>query len=203
MAAGLLLAAGAGRRYGMPKALVRDGERLLVERALATLRDGGCDPVIVVLGAAADEVRTKADLSGATVVLNRDWDSGMGSSLRAGLAALEQSTVDGVCVLLVDTPGITPSAVRRLAAHSRPAALAIATYGGEPGHPVLLGREHWTGVADMALGDVGARRYLTRHPDLVVEVPCDDIAVGTDLDTPPAAPQPLSDPGQRNDLGAA
>jgi len=181
--AGLLLAAGAGRRYGMPKALVTVDGQLLVERGLATLREAGCEPIVVVLGAAALEVRSAAELDGATVVDNPDWDTGMGSSLRTGL-----STVDGlanaVIVLLVDTPGVTPAAIRRLAAHADPAALAIATYHGEPGHPVLLGRDHWAGVAAMAIGDVGARKYLAAHPDRVTRVPCEDVADGTDLDRP-------------------
>lgn len=199
-AAGLLLAAGAGRRYGMPKALVTDAGRLLVERAMATLVEGGCDPVVVVLGAAADEVLARAELSAAIVVVNPQWAGGMGSSLRAGLAALRlpgasvpadlpgravPARVDAACVLLVDTPGITAGAVRRVAGLAAPAALATATYHGEPGHPVLLGRDHWGAVAELAAGDVGARRYLARHPELVTRVPCEDIAVGDDLDVPP------------------
>lgn len=197
--AGLLLAAGAGRRYGMPKALVEDAGRLLVERAMATLVGGGCAPVVVVLGAAADKVLARAELAGATVVVNPDWASGMGSSLRAGLAALDGlgapadlggpvgvgARVEAACVLLVDTPGITAGAVRRVAGLAAPAALGVATYHGEPGHPVLLGRDHWGAVADLAVGDVGARRYLARHPELVTSVPCEDIAVGDDLDMPP------------------
>jgi CTP:molybdopterin cytidylyltransferase MocA len=179
--AGLLLAAGEGRRYGMPKALAALDGRLLVERGLATLRDGGCDPVVVVLGAAAAEVRNAADLSAATVIDNPDWHTGMGSSLRIGLSTLDN---DAVVVLLVDTPGVTPDAVRRLRDLATAGALAIATYHGEPGHPVLLGRDHWAGVAALATGDVGARRYLAAHPDEVTRVPCDDIADGTDLDRP-------------------
>lgn len=181
--AGLLLAAGAGRRYGMPKALVRHGGSLLVERAFSTLREGGCDPVVVVLGAAADEVRTRAELPGSVIVVNPDWASGMGSSLRVGLDALAATTATAVVVLLVDTPGVTSAAVARLAALAAPDALAVATYQGERGHPVLLGRSHWAGAAALAVGDVGARAYLRRHP--VQEVPCDDIADGTDLDQPP------------------
>lgn len=72
MVAGLLLAAGGGRRYGMPKALVRQGEKLLVERAAETLRAGGCAPIVVVLGAAADRVRAEADLGDALIVVNPD-----------------------------------------------------------------------------------------------------------------------------------
>src|SRR5438477_2359248 len=88
--AGLLVAAGQGSRYGMPKALAPWSGHLLVEHALDTLRAGGCAPVVVVLGAAADEVRARAELSGATVLVNSDWASGMGSSLRAGLQRLSE-----------------------------------------------------------------------------------------------------------------
>jgi nicotine blue oxidoreductase len=140
---------------------------------------------VVVLGAAADEVRRRADLSGVTVVDNPDWASGMGSSLRTGLAALEGTGAGAVVVLLVDTPGITAAAVRRVAAGAGPSALRAATYHGRQGHPVLLGRAHWAGVAALADGDVGARPYLARHQ--VTAVPCDDVADGTDVDRPPGA----------------
>jgi CTP:molybdopterin cytidylyltransferase MocA len=184
--AGLLLAAGGGRRYGMPKALaVRDG-RLWVEWALDVLLAAGCDPVVVVLGAGADEVRRRAALAGATVVDNPDWPSGMGSSLRLGLTTL--SAVDSataVVVLLVDTPGVTAEAARRLASHADPGALAVATYHGRTGHPVLLGRDHWAGVAALATGDTGARAYLRGNADRVRRVPCEDVADGvTDIDEP-------------------
>jgi CTP:molybdopterin cytidylyltransferase MocA len=183
--AGLLLAAGGGRRYGMPKALVdRDG-RLLVEHGLATLRAAGCDPVVVVLGAAERTVRERADLAGARVVSNPDWARGMGSSLRVGLAALDGTPTQAAAVLLVDTPGITAEAVRRVLAHGSPTALVVATYHGERGHPVLLGRDHWAGVAGSAAGDVGARPYLRAHHRLVVTVACEDVADGGDIDTPP------------------
>jgi CTP:molybdopterin cytidylyltransferase MocA len=184
--AGLVLAAGAGRRYGGPKALVEVDGRLLVERALATLREAGCAPVVVVLGAGAAEVRSRADLSDATVVVNAGWAAGMGSSLRAGLAALEPTGAAAVAVLLVDTPGVTPAAVRLVLGYAGRDALVTATYQGEPGHPVLLGRAHWAGVAASAVGDIGARRYLSGHADLVTRVPCDGIADGADLDEPVA-----------------
>jgi CTP:molybdopterin cytidylyltransferase MocA len=183
--AGLLLAAGEGRRYGMPKALVRQHGRLLVEHGLRTLSAGGCDPVLVVLGARAQDVRAQADTGRAVVVVNPDWPSGLGSSLRAGLTALASTDVDAVVVLLVDTPGVTAHAVRRLRALRAPEALAVASYDDEPGHPVLLGRAHWSGAAEAAVGDVGARDYLRQRQDIVLRVPCGDVAVGTDLDVPP------------------
>jgi CTP:molybdopterin cytidylyltransferase MocA len=182
--AGLVLAAGAGRRFGGPKALVEHDGQLLVDRAVVTVSGGGCSPIVVVLGAAADTVREHAALPGARVVVNPDWATGLGSSLRAGLAALAGTDAAAALVLLVDTPGITPAAVARLAAAADrgPGVLAAATYAGKRGHPVLLGREHWAGVAELAVGDTGARPYLAAHA--VTPVACDDIADGDDADTP-------------------
>jgi CTP:molybdopterin cytidylyltransferase MocA len=175
--AGVVLAAGEGRRYGRPKALVElDGERL-VDRAARLARDGGCTPVVVVAGAVPLVV---AD---ATVVDNPRWPSGMGSSLRAGLAALPDSA-SAVVVLLVDTPWLDQRAVRRLvAAHGAGAELAVATYGGTRGHPVLIGRKHWPDVAAAALGDRGARTYISGRAD-VVEVDCTDTGSSADVDVP-------------------
>lgn len=188
--AGLLLAAGAGRRYGRPKALVEYRGQLLVERAAAVLRDGGCRPVVVVLGAAADRVRAAADLAGCRVAENPQWTTGMGSSLRAGLAELAGPDPAGdpvaAVVLLVDQPGITAAAVRRVAAGAAVDALVMAGYqAGRRGHPVLLGREHWPGVAALATGDTGARPYLREHAAVVRVVPCADVADDWDLDYPP------------------
>ncbi|PPK66686.1 NTP transferase domain-containing protein [Actinokineospora auranticolor] len=174
--AGLLLAAGGGRRFGMPKALAPYRGGLLVEHALAALE--GLSPRVVVLGAGADEVPPLP----AEVVVNPNWASGLGSSLRAGLAALADSAAVAVVVLPVDTPGVGAAAVRRLAALAAPDALARAEYGGRPGHPVLIGRAHWAGVAELAVGDTGASPYLARHP--VRGVDCADLADGADADRP-------------------
>src|SRR5215212_10813842 len=137
----------------MPKALVEHEGSLLVERALRTAR-AVCDPVLVVLGAQAVDVWRQADLGGAAVLANRDWESGMASSLRTGLDGLRgwPGRVDAVLVQLVDMPGMTPAALARLAGHAAPDALAVASYDGVRGHPVLLGREHWAGVAQTATG---------------------------------------------------
>ncbi len=190
--AGLLLAAGGGRRYGLPKALVELDGRLFVDSAARVLREGGCAPVLVVLGARAGQVRARAELSDCLVVDNPLWTTGMGSSLRAGLTALREVgqarsiEIDAVAVLPVDVPGVTGAAVRRVLAMAGPAALVRATYAGMPGHPVLIGREHWSGVYESANGDVGARDYLRRNP--VSDVPCEDIATGLDVDRPEDLP---------------
>jgi CTP:molybdopterin cytidylyltransferase MocA len=179
--AGLVLAAGSGSRLGMPKALLRLDGRTLVERAVGVLREGGCGAVTVVLGAQAQRVRAEADLSGAMVVVNPGWEAGMASSLKAGLSHMD---ADAAVVVLVDMPGITAAAVRRVIAQGGPGgpgALVTAAYRGHRGHPVLLGRDHWPGITALAQGDAGARRYLVEHNAL--EVPCDDVADGGDIDT--------------------
>jgi nicotine blue oxidoreductase len=190
MTAGLVLAAGGGRRYGGPKALVRHEGSLLVERAVATVREGGCTPIFVVLGAAAEEVRAQAQLGDATLVDNELWKSGMGSSLRVGLEALGATDADSALVLLVDTPGITAEAVRRVGAKSGRDALVSATYEGRRGHPVLLGRDHWSGVALLATADVGARAYLSARLASVETVACEDISDDTDMDVPEPSASP-------------
>jgi nicotine blue oxidoreductase len=160
--------------------------RLLVERAAAVLRAGGCAPIYVVIGAEADRVRAEADLGDASLVDNPGWKTGMGSSLRVGLTALTATDADAATVLLVDTPNITPEAVSRLVSiGDGPGALLAATYGGRRGHPVLLGREHWAGVSLLASADVGARAYLLAHSSQVKGVPCEDVADDTDVDVPP------------------
>ena len=182
-----MLAAGGGRRYGGPKALVRRDGELLVERAVATARDAGCAPIFVVLGASAAEVREQASLGDVTIVDNAGWKTGMASSLKAGLAALAATDAEATIVLLVDTPGVTPEAVRRVAAKAGSDALVTATYGNRRGHPVLLGRDHWAGVTTLATADVGARAYLTARAAQVVAVACEDISDDTDVDIPEPA----------------
>lgn len=183
---GLVLAAGAGRRMGGPKALVRLTERgpSLVETAVARVLAGGCDRVVVVVGAAGDEVAALLHATGAEVVHADDWAEGMGASLRAGLAHLGPGDDDLALVTLVDLPDVTAAVVERVLATARgdkPAALARAAYAGVPGHPVALGRDHWAAVTIAARGDRGARDHFAVTPHRLVE--CGDLATGRDLDT--------------------
>ncbi len=173
---GLVLAAGAGTRFGRPKApVVVRGERL-VDHAVSCLRDGGCDRVVVVLGAWV------GDVPGADVVVNPDWEQGMGSSLRAGLSSIRTDPhATRALVSLVDLPGLTAAAVRRVLA--TPGELVVATYAGQRGHPILFDRRHWDAVIEAAHGDEGARRFLHGREDLAwVEV--GDVASGHDVDVP-------------------
>lgn len=183
---GLVLAAGAGRRMGGPKALVRlaEGGPTLVETAVARVLEGGCDSAVVVVGAAGDEAAALVRGSRVEVVNATDWDEGMGASLRAGLAHLDGGDADLAVVTLVDLPDVTAEVVRRVLAAvlgDGPAALARAAYDGIPGHPVAIGREHWAAVRGTARGDRGARDHLHATPHALVE--CGDLATGRDLDT--------------------
>ena len=157
MTAGLLLAAGAGRRFGGPKALVDYRGELLVHRGRRLLAEGGCDPVVIVLGAQAEQVMATADLDDCVLAI--DWESGMGASLRTGLGALAQRTAAACVVALADQPLIGPGAVVRL-------------------------REAHAAGAVAAVGDNGARPWLRSHPELVTEVPCDGTGSPFDVDTP-------------------
>ncbi|ASW56514.1 NTP transferase domain-containing protein [Plantactinospora sp. KBS50] len=177
--AGLLLAAGAGRRLGQPKAFVECEGEPLVRRAVRLLRVGGCDPVHVVVGADAHRL---PPLPGTVAVVNPRWRDGLGGSLLRGLRSLPPAA-HAVVVVLVDQPWLSPTAVRRVRqAHTAGASVAVATYAGQPGHPVLLSRATWPLLAPYATGDRGARDFLRARADLVTRVPCDGSP--EDLDTP-------------------
>lgn len=183
-AIGLLLAAGAGRRMGRPKALVEgsDGTPWVIH-GVRTLADGGCTRVTVVVGAQALQVAELLADEPVTVVTAADWAEGMGASLRAGLTAIGEDRADAAVIHLVDLPDVGPAVVRRLIARAAPDVVARASYGpGERhGHPVLLGREHWSAAAAQCAGDTGARAYLSQREVALVD--CADLASGRDIDT--------------------
>ena len=132
------------------------------------------------------------------MVVADDWAEGMGASLRAGLDALPDGVTGAAAALvsLVDLPDVGPDVVRRvLAAATGPQVLARAAYAGEPGHPVLLGRDHWAAVAESATGDRGARDYLAAHDVTLVE--CGDLATGRRPGRPLTRDRPV-----RSDAGA-
>ncbi len=187
--AGLLLAAGGGRRFGGPKALAEiDGEPFVL-RALRTLADAGCEPVRVVVGAAADEVRALLP-DPAQAVMAEDWASGMGASLRAGLASLERTSEPAAALVhLVDLPWVGPGILARVAAGATAETVARAAYDGVPGHPVLLGRRWWAEIAGGARGDRGARDWLATRHDLTL-IECGDLGSGRDVDRPADLPGP-------------
>jgi CTP:molybdopterin cytidylyltransferase MocA len=173
-ATGIVLAAGAGTRAGGPKALLRlpDGSSWIAA-STAALLDGGCDRVIVVLGAMARLARPLVP-DAASIVVADDWGDGMSASLRAGLAA---ASGDAALITLVDLPTLPPAVVARVLAAG---GLAQAVFAGRPGHPALIPAGHWAAVAESLHGDRGARAYLIAHG--VAEVECGDLWDGVDLD---------------------
>jgi CTP:molybdopterin cytidylyltransferase MocA len=171
--AGVLLAAGAGTRYGGPKVLAQQGAWL--RRGVAALRGGGCDDVVVVLGAAVVDVP-----SPARAVVADDWSEGLSASLRAGLSAID---ADYAVLHTVDTPDVGAGVVRRVldSAISSSSGLARARYGDRPGHPVVVPRPLWAELLETLSGDEGARPFLAARSD-VVAVDCADLASGQDID---------------------
>jgi molybdenum cofactor cytidylyltransferase/nicotine blue oxidoreductase len=186
--AAVLLAAGQGSRYGArPKLTAELGGRAVVAWALDAARGSGATPLVLVLGREADAVLAAAldgrDAEpGLVVVRNDRWERGIASSLRTAIGALApRADVDAVVVGLGDQPLVGPEAYGRLAAaYDSGARLAVATYAGVRGNPVLLARDHWDEALGLE-GDEGARVLMKRHP--VIEVPCDGTGEPTDVDT--------------------
>lgn len=171
---------------GRPKALVTGADgRPWLHTAIDALRDGGCDHVLVVLGAEVQRARQLiADMAVSTVVAE-DWEQGMSASLRAGLSAARRREADfgAVVISLVDLPDVDSRVVARVLhkVGTEPSALGRAVYDGAPGHPVIIGVDHIVGVLETADGDRGARRYLRETGLTLVE--CSDLATGADVDS--------------------
>jgi CTP:molybdopterin cytidylyltransferase MocA len=190
---GVLLAAGAGRRMGRPKALVvgADGEPWVV-RGARVLLEGGCDEVLVVLGASAAEAHELLDGLLATESVRttdaRDWADGLSASLAHGVATAVTAGADVIVVTLVDLPDLRPEAVDRLLDGAHRRTLLQAFYDGVPGHPVVIGGDHAEGLI-AALGtahaDRGARAFLETNG--AAEVDCSDLGGGDDVDHPARA----------------
>jgi molybdenum cofactor cytidylyltransferase/nicotine blue oxidoreductase len=180
-----VLAAGRGTRIGSerdtPKPLHELAGRPLVAWSIDAAVSSGLRPAVLVVGHRARAVEQVVP-QGVTVVRARGWRQGIARSLRAALEALEGwAQVGAVCIGLGDQPLVGPEAYRRLAvAHEDGATLAVATYAGVRGNPVLLARSLWPAARRLD-GDEGARVLMRTHP--VVEVACDGTGRPDDVDT--------------------
>ena len=164
----------------MPKVLAGDGQWL--RSAVSALHGGGCDDIVVVLGAAVVDVPAPA-----RPVVARDWAEGMSASLRAGMSAIESGPAEYAVLITVDTPDIGAPVVQRVltAARTGASGLARARYGRRPGHPVVVARRHWADLVERAVGDRGGRAFLQERTDVAL-VDCADLASGADIDVNPA-----------------
>ena len=179
MIGGLVLAAGAGRRFGGAKQLAELDGRPLLEHSIRAMIASPVGRVVVVLGSGAEDVMDRVDLHGAEPFVCHRWDEGQSASIACGLAEL--SDCEAVVVTLGDQPRLSPDAIRRvLAARGNGAVAVRATYWGAPGHPVLLERELLERMRDVS-GDHGARNLLLSVTTR--EVPCEDLGGGEDVDT--------------------
>jgi CTP:molybdopterin cytidylyltransferase MocA len=178
---GVVLAAGAGRRFGSPKQLALFEGRPLLEHALLAMAGARrIDDVLVVVGAHADAVLAGVERHGASAVICADWEEGQAASLRAGVAAVA-GRADAVVITLGDQPAIDPRAIDRLIGSRDGTSLALrAGYNGRPGHPVLLERALLEQVVALR-GDAGARGLLAGAGAKVVA--CDGLGCDLDIDT--------------------
>jgi len=177
----IVLAAGAGRRFGGRKQLAPLHGRPLLEHALGAAAATPSEATILVLGADAEEIERGVELGDTAVVRCPDWERGQGASLQAGLAALAPE-VGAALVTLGDEPFVPPAASERLLAARRPGLAALrATYGGRPGHPVLIERELFAPLA-AAPADASPAALLREAGIEAVE--CGDLGDPADVDTP-------------------
>ncbi len=188
MIAAVILAAGASSRFGSPKALLEFEGRTLLSRAVRCALDGGCDPVVLVLGSGARRCRDEAAGEPVQVVVNSDWGEGMGSSIRAGISALAGRTgIRGALLLTCDQPLLTSSLVAdmRIAfegfAADSPRSAVVCGYAGTRGIPALFGALLFASLERLR-GDRGAKSVLEHDADEVRVIDWPDGAV--DIDRP-------------------
>ncbi len=154
MIAAIVLAAGASTRLGEPKQLIVIGGEALLERAVRTAREAVCAPVVVVLGADAEWIRERCDLGDGLVIVNEDWEEGMASSIRIGVAAVHG--VDGVVLMTCDQPAVTAGHLRKLTATGE---ITASAYAGRRGVPAYFPAAAFSALMRLT-GDAGARELL-------------------------------------------
>jgi molybdenum cofactor cytidylyltransferase len=194
--AAIVLAAGASSRMGTPKQLLQLQGKSLVRRAVETVAGAGCERVIVVAGAAVEDIRRDlAELTSGQnslamaarieIVINSGWERGIGSSIRTGAAVLLQISPApaSVVLLLCDQPFVTSAAVRRLidAMDAAGKPVIVSSFSGTIGPPVVVRADYFSRLMNLP-DDRGAKSIWMDTPDLVCAVVCDE--AGVDIDTP-------------------
>jgi len=179
----VLLAAGGSTRMGSPKQLLPYRGRPLIRHAAETALASGCDPVMVVLGSHADEIRTALTGLDVVIVENTDWEQGMGTSIRAGISGAEIMGSDGAILALADQPLITPEILRRLIEeHEETGRPIIASeYAGTVGVPAFFTREFFPKLTGL-LPSEGCKAVILANLEYSIRIGCPEAE--TDLDTP-------------------
>lgn len=182
--AAVVLAAGGSTRFGQPKQLLDWQDTPLVAHVADVALVAGLDPVLVVLGAHADEVRSVVDDLPVEAVMNWRWADGLSTSVQTGLAMLPP-TIDGVLFIQCDQPLLSPDLLRRLVARHREteAPIVYPVFAGRRGTPALFARSLFRELAAVR-GDEGGRSLIQRHQDQVATVEVDDPDLLADVDTP-------------------
>jgi molybdenum cofactor cytidylyltransferase len=181
--AAVVLAAGGSTRFGRPKQLLPYRGRSLLRHAVDCSIAGGCDPVVVVLGAQVEDLRPELEGTESRVVVNADWQQGLGTSVRAGVSAVQQTSARALLLLACDQPRITPAVVRdlRMRFEETGSRIVASAYAGTIGVPALFDRSLFAEL--LALNGVGgAKVILQAHTKDVDRVAWPDGAF--DIDTP-------------------
>ncbi len=197
MISAVILAAGEGTRMGAVKPLLPIDGKPALSRVIGTACAAGVDEIVVVLGHAADEIQGMVDLSGCRVIRNPDYKTGMASSLRVGIQAVS-AAARGILILHADMPYIAPETIGSIIATARTGARLVApTYQGARGFPVYVDRVCFPGLISTLVGEVGARAYISAHPDDLVAIPVLDPGTVVDLDTPNDVQEAMLNAGLR------
>ena len=178
----IVLAAGASTRFGSAKQLVRVNGRPLMLSAVSRAVELAGHSVTVVLGANAGELTPLLRHSPASVAINREWNEGIASSIRAGISHTP-STADGVMIALADQAAVSTEDLRRLVGVWRrdPACIAVAQYAGATGVPAIFPRWCFRDLNELR-GDRGAQVLLHRHVDRLIRLPMPSAEL--DIDRP-------------------
>jgi molybdenum cofactor cytidylyltransferase len=179
--AGLILAAGESRRMGFPKALLQYREETFLDTLIGLFAEP-CGPVIVVLGAGAGDIRSRAARS-ATFTVNPRWALGQTTSMQCGLRAVPPEA-EGVLFTLVDHPAVSPATIHALLAGRRP-LLRVPRFGNRRGHPIWFSRQLISEF--LALPETGAARdVVSNHAAETEFLDLDDPGILADIDDPEA-----------------
>ena len=185
MIVAIVLSAGESSRMGSPKALLRIGGKLFIERIVSVLEQTKVGKIVVVLGHDVEEIKPKISHLPITVVVNRDYEKGQLSSLIVAIRSLESEKVDAILVHLVDHPLLEAPLVEQMVNlfYESKKLIVVPSFSGRRGHPVIFSSRLFPELLKAPLG-VGAKSVVDAHRDETLEIETEDRGVIVDIDTP-------------------